>query len=98
MIPSGAEILSAMGSVEVHTTSQRVASPEEVAQRCVDKIVSVSDSANPLIQQQARAFKENIHKVVEFYVKQGIEGYKTDLYNEALKAGDDSLAKIIRRL
>ena len=96
MMSTAADI--GMGSVEVHTTSKRGASPEEVAKRCVDKIVSVSDNANPLIQQQARAFKENIHKVVEFYVRKGIEGYKTDLYNEARKAGDDSLAKIIRRL
>ena len=56
MISTAADM--GLGSVEVHTTSQRGASPEEVAQRCVDKIVSVSDNANPLIQQQARAFKD----------------------------------------
>jgi len=87
-----------IGSVGVHTTHQRGISPEEVASRCADKIVSVSESANPLIREQANAFKQNIQKVIEFYVRQGINGYKTDLYNEALKAGDDSLANIIRRL
>ena len=87
-----------IGSVGVHTTHQRGISPEEVAARCADKIVSVSESANPLIREQANAFKQNIQKVIEFYVRQGINGYKTDLYNEALKAGDDGLANIIRRL
>ena len=87
-----------IGSVGVHTTHQRGKSPEEVASRCADKIVSVSESANPLIREQANAFKQNIQKVIEFYVRQGINGYKTDLYNEALKAGDDGLANIIRRL
>ena len=87
-----------IGSVGVHTTHQRGISPEEVASRCADKIVSVSESANPLIREQANACKQNIQKVIEFYVRQGINGYKTDLYNEALKAGDDGLANIIRRL
>ena len=87
-----------IGSVGVHTTHQRGISPEEGASRCADKIVSVSESANPLIREQANAFKQNIQKVIEFYVRQGINGYKTDLYNEALKAGDDGLANIIRRL
>tara|TARA_R100000908_G_C3622711_1_gene67408 strand:+ start:142 stop:432 length:291 start_codon:yes stop_codon:yes gene_type:complete len=87
-----------VGSVGVHTTQQRGISPEEVASRCADKIVSVSENANPLIREQANAFKQNIQKVIEFYVRQGINGYKTDLYNEALKAGDDGLANIIRRL
>ena len=87
-----------IGSGGVLTTHQRGISPEEVAARCADKIVSVSESANPLIREQANAFKQNIQKVIEFYVRQGINGYKTDLYNEALKAGDDGLANIIRRL
>ena len=87
-----------VGSVGVHTTHQRGIAPEEVASRCADKIVSVTENANPLIREQANAFKQNIQKVIEFYVRQGINGYKTDLYNEALKAGDDGLANIIRRL
>ena len=64
-----------IGSVGVHTTHQRGISPEEVASRCADKIVSVSESANPLIREQANAFKQNIQKVIEFYVRQGINGY-----------------------
>ena len=87
-----------IGSVGVHTTHQRGISAEEVASRCADKIVSESESDNPLIREKANAFKQNIQKVIEFYVRQGINGYKTDLYNEALKAGDDGLANIIRRL
>ena len=85
-------------SVEIQTTNNRGQTPEEVAKRCVNKIIGVSETAHPAIREQANAFKQNIQKVIEFYVRQGINGYKTDLYNEALKAGDDGLANIIRRL
>ncbi len=43
--------------VEVHTTSGRGFTPEEVAERCADKIISISDNANPAIRDQARAFR-----------------------------------------
>ena len=43
--------------VDVHTTNNRGFTPEEVAKRCADKIVEVSDKATPEIREQARAFK-----------------------------------------
>ena len=46
--------------VEVKTTQNRGFTPEEVAERCADKIISISDSANPLIRDQARAFKKHL--------------------------------------
>ena len=36
--------------VEVHTTQNRGFTPEEIAERCANKIISISDSANPAIQ------------------------------------------------
>ena len=33
--------------VKVHTTEGRGFSPDEVAARCVDKLISVSDTAHP---------------------------------------------------
>ena len=35
------------GIVEVQTTQHRVFNPEEVAERCLDKILSVSNTAPP---------------------------------------------------
>ena len=50
--------------VEVRTTQNRGFTPEEVAQVCVQKIVSVSDTAPPAIREQAKAFADNIEEVV----------------------------------
>ena len=41
-----------VGNVMVHTTDNRGFTPEEVASRCVDRIISISDQANPVLQQQ----------------------------------------------
>jgi len=36
--------------VEVHTTNNRGFTPEEVAERCAQKVISISDTAPPAIQ------------------------------------------------
>jgi len=42
--------------VKVHTTNNRGFTPEEIAERCADKLISISDTADPVLQQQARAY------------------------------------------
>ena len=58
--------------VQVNTTNNRGFTPEEVAKRCVDKIVEVGDNAPPAIRDQARAFKDHLEKVIAFYMKEAI--------------------------
>ena len=84
--------------VEVHTTQNRGFTPEEIAERCADKIISVSDTAHPAIQAQARAFKDNIVKLVEFYLAEAVKNDRTTVYNALTDAGHPELASLIRRL
>lgn len=84
--------------VDVHTTSGRGFTPEEVAARCVEKLISVSDSAHPAIQMQARAFKSNIEKVVAQYMREAIQSDRTTVYNALVDAGRPDLAQLVRRL
>ena len=84
--------------VEVHTTDNRGFTPEEVAKRCEDKVVEVSDSAPPVIRDQARAFKEHLEKVIAFYMKEAINSDRVTVYNAIKDAGYDKLAEHIRRL
>ena len=55
-----------VGSVNVHTTQNRGFSPDEIAERCLDKIISVADTALPEVQAQAQAFKDHIRAVLVF--------------------------------
>lgn len=84
--------------VNVHTTSGRGFTPEEVAARCADKLISVSDQAPPAIRDQARAFKAQIEMVVALYMREAIASDRTTVYNALKDAGHPELAELIRRL
>ena len=98
MIPALKMDLSEDFKVEVHTTSGRGFTPEEVAQRCADKIVQVADTAPPAIRDQALAYKRNITKVIEFYLREAVKSDRTTVYNAINDAGHPELAALIRRM
>ena len=84
--------------VEVVTTQNRGQTPEEVAERCINKIVGISATADPVIRQQAQAYKTQIEQVIVHYMKQAIQSDRTTVYNVLLDAGEPKLADLIRRL
>ena len=84
--------------VDVHTTSGRGFTPEEIAERCAKKIIAISDDANPAIRAQAHAFRGQILKTLEFYMREAIKSDRTTVYNALTDAGQTELAKLIRRL
>ena len=50
--------------VDVQTTNNRGATPEEVAHRCVGKIVAFSEDAHPALRDQAIAYRDSIEKLL----------------------------------
>ena len=84
--------------VTVHTSDNKGFSPEEVASRCADKIIQVGDNAPIEIQEQARAYKEHIEKVIAFYMKAAIKSDRTTVVNAIKNAGQEKLAELIRRI
>ena len=84
--------------VGVRTTDKRGFTPEELAEQCVAKIISVSDTAHPGLRDQANAFSRHIEKVVAFYLRQAIRSDRTTVYNALTDAGHPELAELIRRL
>jgi len=84
--------------VTVHTSDNKGFSAEEVASRCADKIIQVGDNAPIEIQEQARAYKEHIEKVIAFYMKEAIKSDRTTVANVIKNAGQEKLAELIRRI
>jgi hypothetical protein len=84
--------------VDVKTTENRGFTPEEVAERCADKVISISDTANPIIRDQARVFKNHLIKVLSVYMREAIKSDRTTVYNTLLDAGHKDLAELIRRM
>ena len=98
MIPSLKMNVADDFTVEVHTTQNRGFTPEEVAERCADKIISVSDEAHSAIREQAYAFRKRIVKLIEFYLREAVKSDRTTVYNALTDAGHPELAELIRRL
>jgi len=84
--------------VQVHTTENRGFTPEEVAERCVDRLISISDTADPALRDQARAFKKQANQLIAYYMRQAIRSDRTTIYNALKDAGHPKLAEAIRRL
>jgi len=92
------EVKANIGSFEVQTTEERGHTPEELAANAVNKIISIADSADPVIRQQAEVFKEKMFYVIIHTLNQAIKSDRTTLYNEFKKQGHSDMAEILRKL
>ena len=87
-----------LGTVNVETTDNKGLSPEYWTERIVNKIVSISDHADPMVKAQAQAFKESIQAVILLYMKQAIASDRATVAGLLDKQGHKDMADIIRRL
>jgi hypothetical protein len=92
------EVSGSVGTFEVQTTQERGHTPEELAINAVQKIISISDTADPVIKQQAEAFRERMFYVIVHTLNQAVKSDRTTLYNEFKKQGHDDVAEILRKL
>lgn len=86
------------GAVNVMTSSNGGHSPEQVAELCVERLISVSDNAPPEIAMQARAFREQMLAVVLHYVKMAAREDRESVIAKLEQAGLEVAARAIREL
>ena len=60
---------SQVGNVSVVTTQNEGISLDHWAERATNTIVSVGSQSHPVIQEQAKAFKDQVFHVVRHYMK-----------------------------
>ena len=87
-----------VGRVGVVTSDNGGHSPEQVAELCVAKILSVSDQAHPALREQAQAFRQQLLSVVAHYVRMGAQQDRATVCAKLRDAGFGDLADQIRRL
>ena len=87
--------LNDVGSVMVMTTEGRGFTPEEIAERALDKIIYVGSNAHPAIREQAEAFRENIRSVLVHYLHEMVSSHNLTLANKIKQAGHPELLPIL---
>jgi len=92
------DVKPTVGTVSVETTNNTGLSPEYWTERVVNKIVSISDNADPMVKAQAEAFKDTIQQVILLYMKQAIASDRATVAGLLEKQGHKDMAEIIRRL
>jgi hypothetical protein len=84
-----------VGNVLVQTTQSRGWNTEELAARAADKIIYVGDQSHPVVQAQARAFKESVQQVVAFYLKEAVEQDRATIAVRLREAGYPNLVHLL---
>jgi len=92
------DIESTIGQVSVQTTQNKGLSPEYWTERLVEKLIGISDNADPMVKAQAEAFKDTIQQVILLYIKQAISSDRATVAGLLQKQGHKEMADIIRRL
>ncbi len=86
-----------IGNVSVVTTSGRGFSPEEVAERALDKIIFVSETAAGPIRDQAMAYRDALRKVLVHYMQEAVRSDRTTVANIVTQAGHPELVHLLRK-
>ena len=86
---------SEVGNVMVMATEGRGFTPEEVAERALDKIIYVGSQAHPAIRDQAEAFKDSIRQVLVYYMHEAVRSHNVTLVNKFKQAGHPELIPIL---
>ena len=89
---------SAGVDVKVFTSNNRGFTPEELAERALDRLIFISDDAGPLVKSQAMVFKDEVRQLMAFYMYEAIRSYKTTLCAELTKQGHSDMAQIINKV
>ena len=84
-----------LGNIKAMGVSGRGFTPEELADNAMERIIAVSATADPVIRQQAEAFKNHIRSVLISYGHQCIRSHGTTLTNRFRDAGHPELTKLL---
>lgn len=84
-----------LNKVTVATTDGRGHTPEELAQRMVDKIISVGNNSHPVVRDQAIAFQGAVKNIAVIYLKEAVNQHNATIANRLRKAGHPDLVHLL---
>ena len=86
-----------LGEIKAMGVSGRGFTPEELAENALDRIISISSTADPVIRQQAEAFRQHIRAVLISYGKQCVKSNHTTISNRLRDAGHPELTQLLEK-
>jgi|TARA_X000001382_G_scaffold115306_1_gene93987 hypothetical protein len=89
---------SDLGDVMVYTSNESGHSPEQIADMALNRIMSVSENAPPVIRDQAMAHRDMLKEILIYYMKSMAQSERTTIWALMKKQGHHDIAEIIRRL
>jgi len=95
---SGSVSSSELGNALVFTSNNGGHSPEDVAEMALNKIMMVSDSAPPVIRDQAYAHRQSLKEILIYYMNKMCQSERTTIWALMKQQGHNDMAEIIRRL
>lgn len=84
-----------INGVGVATTQGRGWTPEELAERAVEKIVYVGNDSHPAIREQAVAFRAAVRSVVQFYLEEAVKQDRATIAIRLHEAGHSGLVHLL---
>lgn len=84
-----------VGVFKVETADHRGWTPEELAERALDRIIYVGGNSHPAIREQAEAFRANIRAVLVHYLNEAVQSERTTLASKFREAGHPELVKLL---
>ena len=89
---------SELGNAMGYTSNNSGHSPEQMADMALNKIMSVSENAPPVIRDQAMAHRDKLKEILIYYMKSMANSERTSIWALMKQQGHDDIAEIIRRL
>jgi len=83
------------GGIQVFTKDHGGFTPEELAERALDKIIQVGHQSHPLAREQANAFRNHIRAVLVFYMNEAVKFDRVTLAHKLREAGHPELIKLL---
>jgi hypothetical protein len=87
--------LGESSGIQVATKDFGGFTPEEVAERALDRIIQVGDQSHPLVREQAIAFRNHIREVLVFYMNEAVKFDRVTLAYKLREAGHPELIKLL---
>ena len=85
-----------LNGIAVQSTSGRGFTPEEVAERALDKIIYVGENVDPVIRDQALAYRDRLRKILVHYMQEAVKSDRTTLANKFKQAGHPELLQLLK--